>query len=142
MHRVHEMDRSNILTLVKETKSKNEYGVWETKEEKRDVYCNVQSVTASEFFDGGRNGLNPEYRFTIFYADYEGEKIGIWQRVNAFIFEEIAKEADLIFDAAAVLKKSDEEPHKAKYGGHPDAEGCKVWGEALAPVLKDFMERI
>lgn len=74
--------------------------------------------------------------------DYEGEKIGIWQHVNAFIFEEIAKEADLIFDAAAVLKKSDEEPHKAKYGGHPDAEGCKVWGEALAPVVKDFMERI
>lgn len=68
------MDRSNILTLVKETKSKNEYGVWETKEETTDVYCNVQSVTASEFFDGGRNGLNPEYRFTIFYADYEGEK--------------------------------------------------------------------
>lgn len=68
------MDRSNVLTLVKETRAKNEYGVWETQEETLDVFCSVSSVTQSEFFDGGRNGLNPEYRFTIFFADYDGEK--------------------------------------------------------------------
>lgn len=68
------MDRSNVLTLVKETRTKNEYGVWQTAEETLDVFCGVSSVTQSEFFDGGRNGLNPEYRFTIFFADYDGEK--------------------------------------------------------------------
>ena len=73
--------------------------------------------------------------------DYEGEKIGIWQRINAFIVEEIAKEADGVFDAAALLSLSKEEPHKAKYGGHPDEVGCKVWGEALAPVLKELLEK-
>lgn len=74
--------------------------------------------------------------------DYMGDKIGIWQRVNTFVKEEIAKLADGIFDAAAVLSLSEAEPHKAKYGGHPDEEGCKVWGEALAPVLKHFLETL
>ena len=72
--------------------------------------------------------------------DYEGEKIGIWQRVNQFIFDTVAKEADGIFDAAAVLALSAEQPHRAKYGGHPDAQGCTVWADALAPVLKDLLE--
>ena len=71
--------------------------------------------------------------------DYEGEKIGIWQRVNDFIFDVIAKEADAVFDAASVLALSENEPHKAKYGGHPDAVGCKAWGEALAPVLEKLL---
>ena len=71
--------------------------------------------------------------------DYEGEKIGIWQNVNAYIFEEIAKVADAVFDAAKVLALSAEETHKAKYGGHPDAAGCRIWGEALAPVLKNLL---
>lgn len=39
----------------------------------RQVFCNVSSVTASEFFEGGRNGLNPEYRMTMFNGDYQGE---------------------------------------------------------------------
>lgn len=39
------------------------------------VYCNVSSVTGSEWFEGGRNGLNPQYRFTMFAPDYEGEEV-------------------------------------------------------------------
>jgi hypothetical protein len=35
----------------------------------------VGSITQSEFYEGGRNGLNPEYRFTVFFADYEDETI-------------------------------------------------------------------
>ena len=37
--------------------------------------CYVDSVTRSEFFDAGRNGLNPEFVFRVFFADYEGESI-------------------------------------------------------------------
>ena len=39
----------------------------------RQVYCSVSSVSATEFFEGGRNGLNPEYRITVFFGDYNGE---------------------------------------------------------------------
>lgn len=44
-------------------------------ETRRMVYCDVRSVTQSEWFEGGRNGLNPEYRFTMFAPEYHGENI-------------------------------------------------------------------
>lgn len=69
------MDRSDIIDLINQTMAKNEYGVWSPEETKRTVFVKVDSVTASEFFDGGRNGLNPEYRFTMFGGDYQGEKV-------------------------------------------------------------------
>lgn len=69
------MDRSNVITLIAETTSQDAYGVWRTTETERTVFCSVDSVTANEFFEGGRNGLNPEYRMTMFNGDYDGERV-------------------------------------------------------------------
>ena len=69
------MDRSAVITLVKETKEQDAYGVWQISETRRDVFAQVDSVTRNEFFEGGRNGLNPEYRFTMFAPDYEDERV-------------------------------------------------------------------
>lgn len=68
------MDRSEVITLITETKTQDDYGVWNITETTRDVFCQVDSVTRAEFFEGGRNGLNPEYKFTLFFGDYEGER--------------------------------------------------------------------
>ena len=67
--------RSDVITLVAVTRTQNEYGQWVASESTKDVYCEVDSVSQSEFFEGGRNGLNPEYRFTMFFADYNDEPI-------------------------------------------------------------------
>lgn len=67
------MDRSNVIILIGTKKEQDDYGVWHEIPERRLVFCNVQSVTRNEFFEGGRNGLNPQYAFTIFFADYNGE---------------------------------------------------------------------
>ena len=67
------MDRSHVIELVGVAKEQDEFGVWRETTTKRTVFCNVQSVTRSEFFDAGRNGLNPQYVFTMFYADYQNE---------------------------------------------------------------------
>lgn len=69
------MDRSQTIKLIQSIKTQDARGVWQTTESAREVFCNVQSVTASEFFEGGRNGLNPEYRFVLFFGDYEGETV-------------------------------------------------------------------
>lgn len=69
------MDRSDVIDLINQRVEKNEYGVWAKTDSSRTVFCKVDSVTASEFFDGGRNGLNPEYRFTMFAGDYQGERV-------------------------------------------------------------------
>ena len=29
----------------------------------------------------------------------------------------------------------------AKYGGHPNSEGCKVWGEALFEAVAEVIEK-
>lgn len=68
------MDRSDVITLISITQAQDDYGVWREIEQGRDVYCQVDSVTRAEFFEGGRSGLNPEFKFTVFYADYQGEK--------------------------------------------------------------------
>ena len=47
----------------------------ERTETKHKVYVDVTSVTSQEWFEGGRNGLNPQYRFTMFSFDYNNEKI-------------------------------------------------------------------
>lgn len=72
------MDRSDVITLVSETYEKNQYGVSVPVTASQDVYCQVMSVTAQEFFEGGRNGLNPEYRFTMFAPDYNGQKTVVY----------------------------------------------------------------
>ena len=61
--------------LLSTTKAQNAYGVWVESPTSRMVFCQVDSVTRAEFFDGGRNGLNPEYRMTMFFGDYNGEKL-------------------------------------------------------------------
>ena len=73
------MDRSEEITLLSSTKTQNAYGVWEETLTSRDVFCKVESVTRQEFFDGGRNGLNPEYRMTMFFGDYDDEKALVYK---------------------------------------------------------------
>ena len=68
------MDRSTVITLITDTLTQDDNGVWQATETTRDVYAQVDSVTRAEFFEGGRNGLNPEYKFTMFFGDYEGEQ--------------------------------------------------------------------
>jgi len=69
------MDRSTPIGLVSTSYQRDANGVQRKTESIRTVFANVQSVTASEFFEGGRNGLNPEYRFTMFRHDYNDEPI-------------------------------------------------------------------
>jgi len=73
------MDRSEVITLVKETQVRNDFGVYEPVTETRNVFCQVRSITRSEFFDAGRNGLNPEYEFDVFSGDYEGERTVVFR---------------------------------------------------------------
>lgn len=80
------MDRSNILTLIKETYHKDPIGQNIAHETERKVYCNIQSVSGTEWFDGSRNGLNPQYKVTMFKFDYEGELIAKYKNVRYSIY--------------------------------------------------------
>lgn len=69
------MDRSNVINLITETTGKDKFGVTVSTTSSRQVFCQIDSITRAEFFEAGRNGLNPEMMITMFYGDYHGEKI-------------------------------------------------------------------
>lgn len=63
----------DVLTLYTSTKTQDKYGVWRTTFEPHTVFCQVHSIRRAEFFQAGRNGLNPAFEFTVFHGDYNGE---------------------------------------------------------------------
>ena len=67
------MDRSDIINLLEVIKTQDDLGRWIEAVQKHQVYCQVQSISQSEFFDAGRNGLNPAYKFVVFFGDYNNE---------------------------------------------------------------------
>lgn len=77
----------DVLILLGETeRTQDEYGVWQEKTERRQVYCKVGSVTRAEFFQAGRNGLNPEFVVTVFAGDYQGERVCVYRDKSYSIY--------------------------------------------------------
>ena len=48
---------------------------------------------------------------------------------------------DALFDTVSILSTDPDHPEKAPYGGHPNEEGCRAWGEALAPVINALLTK-
>ena len=90
------MNRSAQITLLSTTKTQNEYGVWVENTVSRDVFCQVDSVTRSEFFEGGRNGLNPEFRMKMFFGDYNGEKLLVYNGQTYSIYRTFQGNTDIV----------------------------------------------
>ena len=67
------MDRSTPIYLITKYNQEDEFGVLKPMLSRRMVYANVSSVTSREWMEGGRIGLNPEFRMTMFAYDYAGE---------------------------------------------------------------------
>ena len=65
----------DVILLIADGGYYDSLKIYHRSETSRQVFAKVNSVTRSEFFSGGRDGLNPQYVFTVFAADYEGEKI-------------------------------------------------------------------
>lgn len=91
------MDRSEVITLVSYPRTQDANGVWrDAAPVQRAVYCQVDSVTRTEFFEGGRNGLNPEYRFTMFFAEYNGERTVIYNGVAYSVYRVYHARTDVL----------------------------------------------
>lgn len=68
------MDRSDVAYLVAKEFVQDEYGIQRELETESQVFVQVSSVSASEWFEGGRSGLNPALRFTMFRYDYNDQE--------------------------------------------------------------------
>lgn len=65
----------DVLTLLASSRTQDSLGVWRETLTEREVFCKVYSVNRTEFYNAGRNGLNPQFRFTVFHGDYAGETL-------------------------------------------------------------------
>lgn len=101
------MNRSSVAYLVTESFTQNQYGVMESSTTKHKVYVDVTSANQQEWFEGGRNGLNPQYRFTMFSFDYHNEKIIEYQGTQYTIYRTYYRSTDEI-ELYVELKKGNE----------------------------------
>ena len=75
-----------VIKLLTMTKEKDNRGAWHKSYTPLEVFARVRTVTRSEFFDGGRNGLNPEYQFTVFQGDYDGQAVIEYEGKNYAVY--------------------------------------------------------
>ena len=90
------MDRSDVINLISESRTQDDYGRWIATKTSKQVMCQVDSITRAEFFEGGRNGLNPEFKFTMFFGDYSGESIVEYQGKTYAVYRTYLKRTDII----------------------------------------------
>ena len=69
------MDRSDVICLVDFDHVQDKNGVWQKTEVKTEVYCDVRSITQTEWFNAGRNGIeHPSLVFVINRNEYSGQE--------------------------------------------------------------------
>lgn len=71
------MDRSDVIQLVVVRYSEDDIGQRIPAETARNVFCSIASVSASEWFEAGRAGMQAALKVTVFEPDYRGEQIAV-----------------------------------------------------------------
>lgn len=90
------MDRSNVCTLISETYAADAIGQMVGTEVRSDVYCNVSSVSQSEWFQAGQQGLKPELKITMFSPDYNGQRIAEVNGVRYGVYRTYIRQDELL----------------------------------------------
>ena len=67
--------------------------------------------------------------------EYAPHHIPVWEKVCELIKTELADKVAMVFDVGNAIGQPDV-PHAPIYGGHPNAEGCRIWGEKLYDAMK------
>lgn len=73
--------------------------------------------------------------------DFADEKYTLWKDSNRTVEEELSKIADGYFCNLDFLTGKEKDDGKAVYGGHPNDEGSKIWGENLAQYLSGWLAK-
>ena len=67
---------NDVLTLIQQIRSVDEYGDPAITETHRDVFCRLASIGQKEFYQAHAVGLQPEMKFVLAdYLDYNGEQL-------------------------------------------------------------------
>lgn len=64
----------DTIKLINESITRDTLAREIISETKTQVYAEVSSVSMSEWFEAGRNGLQADLRFKVFFGDYAGQR--------------------------------------------------------------------
>lgn len=77
---------TDVITLVAQTITTDKYGNEVATETEKTVFCEVDSISQTEFYAAANTELNPEYKFTIFFGDYEGEEVVVFNGARYSVY--------------------------------------------------------
>lgn len=63
------------IKLISSAYENDQYGVSRKTESERTIFADVRTVTQTEWFEGGRSGLNPQFKMIMFAPEYKGEQV-------------------------------------------------------------------
>lgn len=86
----------DTLILLSTTYEQNKYGVDVPTNTEKEIFCDRRSISRSEFFNAGRNGLNPQYVFTVFKGEYNGETVCKYNGLTYAIYRVYETDDDYI----------------------------------------------
>jgi len=69
------MNQAAKISLLSVEYTQDDIGEWIETRSNHDVFAYVNSVTMSEFYQAGLQGMKPEYRFLIWQTEYNGEEL-------------------------------------------------------------------
>lgn len=77
---------TDVLTLITQTISTDTYGNEVATESKKTVYCEVASITQTEFYAAANTEIQPDFKFTVFFGDYDGQVVVEYNNVRYTIY--------------------------------------------------------
>lgn len=77
---------TDVLTLIKRTITTDTYGNELATETENTVYCEVDSITRTEFYAAANTEIQPDYKFTVFFGDYDGQMVVVYQNKRYAIY--------------------------------------------------------
>lgn len=102
---------ADVITLITQTIETDELGNEVATEEEKTVFCEVDTISQSEFYAAANTELNPEYRFTVFFGDYDGQKLVKYQGKRYVIYRSYRAGDDLeLYVERKIGELQDEEP--------------------------------
>ncbi len=70
------MTDTTIKLIGPPTRQQDARGVWRTTAAtETEIFARVGSVTRNEFFSAGSQGMRPEFVFSVFIGEYDGQQI-------------------------------------------------------------------
>ena len=75
IQRGNDMNLAEKISLISIEYEQDDLGEWTEVQTKTDVFAIVSSVSMSEFYQAGLQGLKPDYRFSIWMTEYSDQDL-------------------------------------------------------------------